>query len=91
MTHATRIRAETLVYYRWSPKGASALTNEPILLPVVPHSEGCGFLQADQYRGMVEEAYLIVWAGPLREIEERFAKSGELELPSAFTRALGSS
>jgi hypothetical protein len=35
----------------------SATTNEPILLPVVAHSEGCEFLErVDQYRGIVEEA-----------------------------------
>jgi hypothetical protein len=32
------------------------MTNEPILLPVAPHSEGCEFPLFDEYRGIVEEA-----------------------------------
>jgi len=37
--------------------GCPALANEPIFLPVAPHSEGCEFpLGIEKYRGMVEEA-----------------------------------
>jgi hypothetical protein len=32
------------------------MINEPILVPVAPHSESLGFLQIDQCRGIVEEA-----------------------------------
>jgi len=41
------------------------LTNEPTLLPVAPHSEGCEFSQEIvKYRGIVEEAVFDCFGRP---------------------------
>jgi len=32
------------------------MNNEPILLLVAPHSEGCGFAQIEKYHGIIEES-----------------------------------
>jgi len=41
------------------------MTNEPILLPVAPHSEDCEFLQLEKYRGIVGEVLFDRLGRPL--------------------------
>jgi hypothetical protein len=73
-----------------SSLGCSAMTNEPVLPSVAPHSEGCEFpLQIDKYRDVVEEAVFQCVGKPVfcdeavEAVMKRIAAGIERERPTA--------